>query len=426
LGALKRVAGNFATTIAAPLQVRNFQLLFAGQTISTIGDMFYAVALPWIILTSGGTAQQLGIVLTAYGIPRLGTILLGGQLSDRLRPRRIMLLADAARAVLVALLALVVSGGHPSLLALCVIAVPLGAAAGLFLPPSYSILPDVLPSEQLQAGNALNTSVLQLATLVGAGIGGVVVATLHSAPALLVDAATFVVSAISLSLMQNRAAAPAAAASTPGEGSSDTTEVAAQPAEEKISFGQFLRTSRLLQVTLGVVAINYLTTGGMMEVALPAYAKGPLAAGAGGYGLILAFFGVGALVGGLVAGGIGKTPHRAVVVLSLQAVQAVVFILVPVFGNLVGVIVVMMIAGIFDGLINVLYFTLVQQVFPSHLIGRIFGVIMFATFGLYPLSVGLGGVVTEHIGPQVLFLTSGAAILVAALVGLSQREVREL
>jgi MFS family permease len=182
----------------------------------------------------------------------------------------------------------------------------------------------------------------------------------------------------------------------------------------------------LLQVTLGVVAINFLTSGGMMEVALPAFAKGPIAAGAGGYGLILAFFGIGALIGGLIAGGIGKVSHRAVLVLGVQAVQAVAFILVPLSSSLAWVVIVMLIAGTLNGLINVLYFTLVQEVFPRHLIGRIFGVIMFATFGLYPLSVGLGGVLTERLGPQLLFVTSGIAILVAALFGLTQREVREL
>src|SRR5438309_3654540 len=90
-----------AGSLFAPLKARNFRLLFGGQLISTIGDAFYAVALPWLVLTNGGSAQELGIILSAYGIPRVGSVLLGGVLSDRLRPRRVMLLADAVRAVLV-------------------------------------------------------------------------------------------------------------------------------------------------------------------------------------------------------------------------------------------------------------------------------------------------------------------------------------
>ncbi len=82
-----------AGSILAPLRVRDYRLLFSGQLISTIGDAFYAVALPWLVLTNGGNAQELGIILSAYGIPRIGSVLLGGVLSDRLRPRRVMLLA---------------------------------------------------------------------------------------------------------------------------------------------------------------------------------------------------------------------------------------------------------------------------------------------------------------------------------------------
>src|ERR1700685_785574 len=59
----------------SPLKERNFQLLFAGQIISTLGDTFYAVALPWLVLTTGGNPQELGIILTGYGLPRVGTVL---------------------------------------------------------------------------------------------------------------------------------------------------------------------------------------------------------------------------------------------------------------------------------------------------------------------------------------------------------------
>src|SRR6266567_1174342 len=128
-GAARLVAGG----MLHPFTVRNFTLLFSGQTVSIIGDALYAVALPWLILTTGGSAQELGLVLTAYGIPLAASMLVGGWLSDRLRPRRVMLIADAVRLLLVALLT--------------VIAVPLGAFGGAFLPASQAILPETLSPE---------------------------------------------------------------------------------------------------------------------------------------------------------------------------------------------------------------------------------------------------------------------------------------
>src|SRR5260370_31044419 len=82
--AAKPVAGG----MLHPFQVRNFNLLFGGQTISILGDALYAVALPWLILTTGGSAQALGIVLAAYGIPRAVCTLAGRWGSCRLPPPR--------------------------------------------------------------------------------------------------------------------------------------------------------------------------------------------------------------------------------------------------------------------------------------------------------------------------------------------------
>src|SRR5712692_11851522 len=82
-GATKLVAGGMLHLF----KTRNFTLLFGGQTISILGDALYAVALPWLILNNGGSAEALGMVLAAYGIPRVGSMLLGGWLSARLRPR---------------------------------------------------------------------------------------------------------------------------------------------------------------------------------------------------------------------------------------------------------------------------------------------------------------------------------------------------
>src|SRR5712692_1464399 len=173
--------------ILAPLKVRDFRLLFGGQLISTVGDAFYAVALPWLVLTNGGSAQELGIIL-----------------SDRLRPCRVMLLADSVRAILVGILAALALIGRPALWQLILIAIPLGTFEGLFLPASFAMLPEVLEDRDLQAGNALNTSSVQLATLVGSGAGGVVVGALRSGVALAIDALSFVASALSLAIIRGR------------------------------------------------------------------------------------------------------------------------------------------------------------------------------------------------------------------------------
>src|SRR5437660_2997328 len=114
-----------------------------------------------------------------------------------------MLLADAVRALLVGLLAVLAFRGHPGLWLLCAVSFPLGAFQGLFMPASVSILPEILANDDLQAGNALVLVSMQATMLIGSALAGVIVAGLRSGSALAIDALTFVASALSLALIRN-------------------------------------------------------------------------------------------------------------------------------------------------------------------------------------------------------------------------------
>lgn len=266
---------------STPLKVRNFRLLFGGQAISVMGDALYLVAFPWLVLTTGGSAEELGIVLAAFGIARAVSMLAGGWLSDRLRPRKLMLIADAARLALVGILAVIALGGHPTLVQLCAIAVPLGAFGGVFLPASQAILPETLSPENLQAGHGLMLASRQGANLLGAAGAGVVVAAVSAAAALAIDAGTFLVSALSLALMRTpRSAVRKHGAPREKDG------VLAPDQGKPVSLWRFLRASGLIQGTLLIFVLFGLVSGGLIEVALPSLVRGPFRADASAFGLI--------------------------------------------------------------------------------------------------------------------------------------------
>lgn len=419
---MKNVSAQTASGMLQPFRERNFNLLFGGQTISTIGDALYAVALPWVILNDGGNARELGIVLAVYGIPRVGGILAGGWLSDRLRPRRLMLLADSVRALLVGILTVLVLQGHPALWQLCALALPLGTFAGAFMPASMAILPDILSEETLQAGNALNFSSTQAANLVGSAIAGIIVATLSAGAALAADALSFIVSASSLAMMH------ASATSTRNDVPIQTEAANAfsEKSEEQtaISLGRFLFTSRLIQVTFVVsIAANF-CIGGLIEVALPALVHGPMHGGANGYGLILAAFSAGALGGGVLAGTLGRLKRQGLVALLAALGMAVTLALIP-EGGVLGAAGWMLIGGIANSITNVLMLTIIQLAIPRHLMGRVMGLILFASFGTYPLSVALAGVLSDRLGPALLFPFSGLLLGLPILFGITQRELRD-
>ena len=418
----KQLLGN----LLAPLRVRDFCLLFVGQMISTVGDMFYAVALPWLMLSSGHTPQELGIVLATYGVPRVGTLLLGGLLSDWLRPRRVMLLADIMRALLVGVLAVLVFTGRTGVLPLCAVAAPLGAFAGLFLPAYYAILPEILGADALQAGNALNTSSLQLALLIGSGLAGLVVSRLQSGPAFVVDALTFVVSALTLILMRGEHRPAEAVTAQQEQALAQEASGREATFAQDITFLRLIRTWRLLQVAFLVIIFGNFLFNGLFEVALPTLARDQFMSGAGGYGLLLAMFGAGSLLGGLIAGSLGKIAHRGLLMLICIMTLGVLYSFVPFAGGLPGAALLIGCAGLTNGMLTVLAFTVMQQQAPPHLLGRLLGIFLFASLGLYPLSVALVGVVSSHVGPVILFPISGAMMLGAAAFGWLQRDIRKL
>jgi MFS family permease len=463
---------------SGPLAVRSFRLLAGGQLASTIGDYCYAVALPWLVLSSHGGVILLGTVLACYGVTRTVLIPLGGVLADKVGPRTVMLLADAVRCVLVAVLALLAARHDTSLAALGPIAALIGAGEGLFLPASYAIMPSLLDGERLGAGNAISTAAVQAGSLLGPALGGALVATTGSSTgAFAIDAASFAVSALSLGLIPRQPASGSVAgadapetigvgeAAEEGEGEGEGGGTArdedradgvgdrtarngdagdgggdrgARNGDAGDGGGDrvvrdggaggggggvlaLLRRSRALQVILVVAVAANLTSGGMGDVALPALAHARF--GAAGYGALLACLAAGGVIGTLGATRTGKLRAPAIFAVAVFLVFAVAIGLVPYIGE-AGAAAVLLVAGACNGLGNVTLLTVLQKRVPSALLGRMMGAVMLCAFGSFPLSVAVSGVLVRHLGPTPFFPIAGGVVALAMLWGVSQREFR--
>jgi Major Facilitator Superfamily len=409
---------------SGPLGVRSFQLLTAGQLASTVGDYCYAVALPWLVLSTHGGPVLLGAVLACYGIPRTVVIPLAGVLTDRIGARTLMLVADIVRCVLLALLALLATRHIVSLAALGPLAALIGAGEGLFIPASYTIMPSLLEARQLAAGNAISLAAIRAGSLVGPALGGALVATAGSGPAFAVDAASFAVSALTLALIPRHRAAAAAAG--PGGGHEPAANGAIgtdtnAPAQFKLL--DLLRRSRAMQVFVVVTIVANLTGGGLGGVALPALAHAQY--GAAGYGALLACLAVGGLVGTLMAARTGNLRKPAIFAALTFVVYSASMCLVPYLGGEVGAGVALFVFGGTNGLGNSIFFTAGQRWTPPYVLGRVMGLMMLCTYGTYPASVALTGILVHHIGTTLFFPIAGAVTGLAFLGGLTQKEYRD-
>ncbi len=411
---------------SGPLAVPSFRLLAGGQLTSTLGDYCYAVALPWLVLSSHGGAILLGVVLACYGVPRMVLIPVGGVLADKIGPRTVMLMADAGRCVAVAAMAVLAARHTASLAALGPLAALIGAGEGLFIPASFALMPSLLNEERLAAGNAISNAAVQAGSLLGPALGGALVATTRASTwAFVIDAASFAVSALTLALIPPRAASGSvAAAAAEAAGASGETE--ADPGADAAGGGDgvlaLLRRSRLLQVLLLVVIAANLAGGGMSEVALPSLAHARF--GAAGYGALLACFAAGGVIGTLSAARTGGLRTPAIFATMVFLVDGVATALTPYLGGEAGVAAAMFTVGAANGLGNVTFLTVLQKWAPPAMLGRIMSVIMVGALGSFPLSVVITGVLVRHLGPALFFPIAGALVVVTMLGALTQREFR--
>jgi MFS family permease len=181
-----------------------------------------------------------------------------------------------------------------------------------------------------------------------------------------------------------------------------------------------------LQVILLIAMIGNLTVAGVTEVALPQVAKALPGGGAGAFGVLLAAFGVGALVGGFGAGALGGIRGRGLLVMLLWIIQGAVVICIPFAGTVALAAGALAGMGLTNGLSNVIALTAIQQKMPRALLGRVASVLMLTSLASYPLSVAVTGVVTQRFGPAIVFVVSGALMVLATIYGLFQREMRQI
>jgi predicted MFS family arabinose efflux permease len=383
-----------------PMEFPGFRLLLAGQFASSLGDLCYAVALPWLVLTRSGGPVLLGTVLACYGAARVVITPASGLIIDRFDARRLMLFTDAIRGVLVAILGSVSLTQAPSFTLLVSVAVLLGACSGLFVPASFVLLPGLLTERDLIAGNSLSTIAVQMGNLIGPALGGVLVANAGAASALLVDAVTFGLSAMSLCAVRS--------------GARHTEELTT--ADDKIvggtgTFGQVLRQGRLLHVIFLIAFAGNLIYAGASEVALPDLAH--RAFGATGYGILLAALGAGMVVGALFARRGPGQARPGLLITALGLAMALAISALPFAGDLIIAALCAAVFGAGNGWSGILAISMLQIWTPRAVLGRVMSVLTLAMVGTFPISVAVTGVGVEHIGVTAFFPAAGAVMFAA-------------
>lgn len=178
----------------------NFRRLWLAQIVSELGDWFYAVALYSLLLDLTGSAKSVGIAIVLQVLPQVLVAPAAGALNDRLSRTRLMILADIVRAFVVLAMLLIRSA---DMVWLIYILLPIETMAwALFEPGRSAVVPTILPRHQLVAGNALSAATWSFNLAIGATLGGIVAALFGRPTAFVVNACTFLLSAWFISRMR--------------------------------------------------------------------------------------------------------------------------------------------------------------------------------------------------------------------------------
>jgi MFS family permease len=193
----------------------NFRLLWLGYTLSAFGDFVVPAALALAVVRATGSASALALVLACASVPRLVLLPIGGVLADRWSPRTVAIVADAVRAVVQLVIGIELVSGTFRLTDIAVASAIAGAASAFALPTGGPLVRATVPAERRPRANGLLGVSRGAAGVLGPAVGGTLVLTVGPGWAFVVDAATFVVSAIALRLVRLHYAANTGAARVP-------------------------------------------------------------------------------------------------------------------------------------------------------------------------------------------------------------------
>jgi MFS family permease len=396
-------------TAVGPLRSRNFRLLTACNVISVTGSQVGAVALPFAVLRSGGSASDVGYVATAELIPLTACLLLGGVIADRLPRHRVMVAAEALQALAQGAAAALVLAGHARVWQLAVLAAAGGAGFGFYYPAAQGLLPQTVPASQRPEANALYRTGRSAASIGGAALGGLVVGLAGPGWGLAVDAASF-----------TAAAALRAGMRFPRLPSAQAPDLLRDLREGWHEFSS-RRWLWAIVTQFTVVSGVYAAT---MSVLGPLVAHSHLG-GARSWGFITA-----AYAGGAVAGGLLMTrfrPSRILVaaMLAVPAYSVLLFALaVPL--ALVPDMTAALLAGGSLEVLTVCWATTMQQEIPPEKLSRVASYDALGLTILTPAATAVAGPLSTTFGTTGVLTAGGALVAVLPLLVLLVPEVRHM
>jgi len=405
----------FLRTFAA-LRHRNFRLFWIGQLISLTGTWMQTTGQAWLVLQMTHSAWLLGVVGALQFLPVMLLSLFGGVIADRVPKRKLLLFTQSFATAQAIILWVLVFSGTVQLWHILVLALMLGITNALDMPTRQAFVVEMVGREDLPNAVALNSSLFNMARIVGPGLGGVLIAWLGVTPLFLLNAVSFVPVLIGLAMIDVKQLHSHARPVVAGVSRQTTM----QSLREGLTYIAKTPSVLLIIVVIGLVSLF----GINFNVVLPLFATDVLHAGPAGFGLLTSAIGFGALVSALWLAWGNKRPT-----IQNMLLGAIIFCILEACFALshLYILSLLLIAAVgfaqitFSATAN----TTLQTVTPDHLRGRVMSVYMLVFAGSVPLGNLFTGGIAHFFGAPISLLLGAGLSFVAAIAGWVLRKSAE-
>jgi MFS family permease len=420
---------------ARALKSRPYKMLWIGQAISNLGDGVFSIALAWQVLLMTHSPAAVGIVLLASSLPRIAFVLLGGVATDRLPRRAIILWSDGGRGVIVMSITILGFTGHLQLWHVIGEALIFGIVRGFFGPALIAITPDLVKQDDLASANALSSISSSATQLIGPLLGGLLIPLITPMGVFAINALSFFISTLLLFPVRISESHIASRTDRKDVATSEEGNVSKRGGFRRVmtDLGEglgYIRGSRWLWVGLFFSSLGNMGSA-LPSIALPflvsrVYAQGPWL-----LGLMSTGGAVGSLLALLSIGQVKKIQRRGLkaylslilsslglVMLGLPFPNALAFIAAATLAVVMG--------GFGSAYFNTIWFILIQEMVPREKLGRVSSVDTLGSVGLMPIALGLGGLLTDVMGPAMICMLSGFFCLITTVIPLCVRDIRTM
>ena len=384
---------------------KNFVFLWIGHFISHSGDSIYAIALPWMILEMTGSKTLTGLVSMSAYLPALIFGLYAGVIVDYYNRKRVMIVSDILRALLVAVIPLSIIYGFVTPLLIGFITFLLASFATFFYPARDSLIPSITTAAELPIANSAIAISGQMSHLMGplfVAIGMAIFGLTHLFTA---NSISFIFSIIMISMIV-----------TPIQKITSYKE--SSQIQSLLNGIKYVKLNKGISTLLILTVANNIFIMGPAIIGLQVFVKEIL-----NENLVVLALLEGAMASGMIIGSVIflaaiKRFCPANILLFGLVLDGCTFSIMYFVQSNYEAILVLFIHGIGIPLITIARTTLIQMTVPENLRGRLFSMIYMSVMGTTAISIGLTGVILEYFEADILFFIIGVCAALCALIGL--------